>query len=189
MKKVVLVCGSPREKGNTMAVLRACADVIESQDVLTEIIDTGGMDIAACRACPVCQAKDFHCVREDGANALFARVAQADGLIVAAPVYFGTARGDMMNFLQRLSMASRHNGDFLDGMVGGPIAVARRGGHTATIQEMLMFCFICGMIVPGSTYWNMVVAQAPGEAVQDKEGMKTATRFAGRVAQLVKQLR
>jgi len=189
MKKVILVCGSPRKDGNTMTVLKACAKQIEAEGVEAEILDIGGMDVSACVACPVCQAADFRCVRQDGANELFARIAAADGLIVAAPVYFGTARGDMMNFLQRLSRASRNNGNFLDGMVGGPIAVARRGGHTATIQEMLMFCFICGMIVPGSTYWNMVVAREKGEAEQDREGMETALRFAGRVAELVKKLR
>ncbi len=189
MKKVILVCGSPRYDGNTMTVLKACADAIEKLGVQAEIIDIGAMDIQSCLACPVCQAEDFHCVRRDGANELFAQIAEADGLIVAAPVYFGTARGDMMNFLQRLGRTSRRSGDFLDGMIGGPIAVARRGGHTATIQEMLMFCFICGMIVPGSTYWNMVVAGEKDTAEQDEEGMATVLRFAGRVAELVKQLR
>jgi len=189
MKKVILVCGSPRQDGNTMTVLKACAKEIEAQGVATEILDIGGMDINACLACPVCQAEGFRCVRQDGANALFAKIAAADGLIVAAPVYFGTARGDMMNFLQRLSRTSFKSGGFLDGMVGGPIAVARRGGHTATIQEMLMFCLICGMIVPGSTYWNMVVAHEKDEAEQDREGMETALRFAGRVAGLVRKLR
>ena len=189
MKKVILVCGSPRKDGNTMTVLKACAQEIESRGVQAEIISIGGMDVNACLACPVCRAGGFNCVRQDGANALFAKIAAADGLIVAAPVYFGPARGDMMNFLQRLSMASRKNGNFLENMVGGPIAVARRGGHTATIQEMLMFCFICGMTVPGSTYWNMVVAREKGEAEQDREGMQTVLTFAGRVAELVEKLR
>ena len=94
-----------------------------------------------------------------------------------------------MNFIQRLSAYSSHHGRFLDGMVGGPIVTGRRGGHTAALQEMLMFCFITGMIVPGSTYWNILFGREAGEALKDEEGMEHALRFAVRCAELVKKLR
>jgi multimeric flavodoxin WrbA len=77
---------------------------------------------------------------------------------------------------------------FLSGMVGGPIAVARRGGQTSTLQEMLMFFLINNMIVPGSTYWNMVFGRLPGEAWKDAEGIETIRHFAANVADLVKKL-
>ena len=86
-------------------------------------------------------------------------------------------------------MASTASDSFLSRKVGGPIAVARRGGHTATLQELLMFYLMNDMIVPGSTYWNMVFGLAPGEAVNDEEGMKTVRRFAENVAYLIKKLR
>jgi multimeric flavodoxin WrbA len=121
-------------------------------------------------------------------NEIIDKLRQARGLIVGAPVYFGTARGDMMSALQRIGCVSRNSDKFLSGMVGGAVAVARRGGQTLTLQEMLMFFLISDMIVPGSTYWNMVFGRLPGEALEDKEGMETARHFAANVASLVRKL-
>lgn len=129
------------------------------------------------------------CALDDGLNEIIDKLREADGFIVGTPVYFGTARGDVMSALQRIGMVSMSSDSFLSRKVGGPIAVARRGGHTATLQEMLMFFLINDMIVPGSTYWNMVFGRAPGEAVNDEEGMKTVRRFAENVAFLIKKLR
>lgn len=185
--KIVLLSGSPRPEGNTMQVMEACAAAIREQGVEAEVISLAGKDIRSCVACRKCQKGA--CPLEDDSLPLFQKIAEADGFIVGSPVYFGTARGDVMNFIQRLSMYSKHNGKFLDGMVGGPIVIARRGGHTATLQEMLMFCFINGMIVPGSTYWNMIFGREAGEALEDTEGMEHSIRFATRCAELVKKLR
>jgi multimeric flavodoxin WrbA len=104
---------------------------------------------------------------------------------VGTPVYFGTARGDLTSALQRIGMVSMANGGWLSRKVGGPIAVARRGGHTATIQELLMFYLINDMVVPGSYYWNMLFGKLPGEVMNDDEGLVTARRFAENVAWLV----
>jgi multimeric flavodoxin WrbA len=133
-------------------------------------------------------SKTGECGLDDGLNEIIGKVKQAEGLIVGAPVYFGTARGDVMCALQRIGYVSRNNGDFLTGKVGGPIAVARRGGQTLTLQEMLMFFLINDMIVPGSSYWNMVFGRMPGEALQDEEGVATIRHFALNVANLVKKL-
>jgi multimeric flavodoxin WrbA len=103
-------------------------------------------------------------------------------------VYFGTARGDVMCALQRIGYVSRNTDKFLTGKVGGPVAVARRGGQTLTLQEMLMFFLINDMIVPGSSYWNMVFGRLPGEALDDAEGVATVRHFASNVAELVKKL-
>jgi multimeric flavodoxin WrbA len=107
---------------------------------------------------------------------------------VGSPVYVGTARGDVMAALQRIGQVSKKSDQFLAGMVGGPVAVAARGGHTFTLQEMLMFFLINDMIVPGSTYWNMVFGWHPGEVWQDKEGTETVRHFAANVANLIKKL-
>jgi len=90
-----------------------------------------------------------------------------------------------MAALQRIGLVSMSNEKFLSWMVGGPIAVARRGGHTATVQEMLMFFLINEMIVPGSSYWNMVFGFEPGEALKDEEGMHTVRLFSRNVARLI----
>ena len=184
MYKVILISGSPREDGNTMDLLNIAAEEIKNGGCEAEIISLAGKNIRGCIACPNCNSNG-KCAIDDGANEIFAKIAEADGLIVGAPVYFGTARGDMMNFLQRLGMYSFRHDNCLSGMVGGPIVVGRRGGHTATIQELLMFSFICGMTVCGSTYWNIVYGKGKGEALEDEEGLNTIRKFARNVAKTI----
>ena len=183
----MLLCGSPRLEGNTALVLRECAKVLEREGIETETILLAENRILSCTACGLCAGGE--CALDDGLNDIIKRIRAADGFIVGTPVYFGTARGDVISALQRIGMVSMSSDSFLSRKVGGPIAVARRGGHTATLQEMLMFFLINDMIVPGSTYWNMVFGGAPGEAVNDEEGMKTVRRFAENVAFLVRRLR
>ncbi|WAC04964.1 MAG: flavodoxin family protein [Methanoregula sp.] len=187
MKKVLIICGSPRPDGNTAQIAQECANVIESNGVSAEVISFAGKKIESCTACYQC--KDLgECVIDDGLNEVIKKLRKAHGFIIASPVYFGTARGDVMSALQRIGMVSMASDGFLSGKVGGPIAVARRGGHTATIQELLMFYLINDMIVVGSNYWNMVFGRDPGEIWRDDEGIATIRVFAGNVASLVKKL-
>jgi len=188
-RRVVLLCGSPRPKGNTRQVLEEAARVIREKGVGAVIYSLAGKKILGCTACYRCK-KEKRCILKDDLDPLIELLKdkRTRGFIVGAPVYFGSARGDVMNALQRIGMVNRENDSFLSGMVGGPIAVARRGAHTATLQEMMMFFLISDMIVPGSTYWNMVIGRNPGEVWKDEEGMDTIRRFAGNVAELVKKL-
>jgi multimeric flavodoxin WrbA len=187
MAKVVLISGSPKADGNTAQVMNECARVIREQGVEAEVISFSEMKIESCTACGKCsEAKE--CSLQDGLNDIIKKLRASQGFIVGSPVYFGTARGDVMAALQRIGQVSKKSDQFLAGMVGGPVAVARRGGHTFTLQEMLMFFLINDMIVAGSTYWNMVFGRLPGEVWQDKEGMETARHFALNVANLIKKL-
>ena len=187
MSKVVLISGSPKAEGNTAQLIKECARVIQEQGVETEIVSFADRKIESCTACGKCSELG-RCSLEDGLNEIIDKIRKAQGLIVGSPVYFGTARGDVMAALQRIGYVSRKGGDYLAGKVGGPIAVARRGGQTFTLQEMLMFFLINDMVVPGSTYWNMVFGRLPGEVWQDKEGIETIRHFADNVAKLVKKL-
>ena len=184
--KVILLCGSPRLEGNTAQVLAECAKVIEAEGLETETVLLAEKKILSCTACGLCS--NGECALDDDLNEIIEKLRGAEGFINGTPVYFGTARGDVMAALQRIGMVSMASDGFLSRMVGGPIAVARRGGHTATLQELLMFYLINDMIVPGSTYWNMVFGWAPGEALTDEEGMRTVRRFAENVAYLIKKL-
>lgn len=180
MKKVILLSGSPNAEGNTIQILRECAKVIEKNGVEAEIVSLAGMSLK--------DSMDFEGGYNDGFDEIIEKIKNAQGLIVGAPVYWGTARAELMTALQRIAMASGKNGNFLSRMVGGPIAVARRGGLTSAIQEMLMFYLYNDMIVPGSTYWNIVFGQKPGDALKDEEGIKTVKRFSENVAYLVNKL-
>ena len=187
MFKVILLSGSPRVEGNTSQVLHECLKVIESKDVAAEVISLAGKKIQSCIACGKC-AELKRCAIDDGFNEIMDKIRPAQGFVVGAPVYFGTARGDLMSALQRLGKVSRSTDNFLSWKVGGPIAVARRGGQTASIQEMLMFYLINDMIIPGSTYWNILFGSKQGEVWQDEEGIRTIRRFAENIANLIKKI-
>jgi len=187
MPKTILISGSPKSDGNTAQLMNDCAKIIQEQGVEAEVISFAGMSIHSCNACGKC-SETGKCDIEDGLNEIIEKIRGAKGLIVASPVYFGTARGDVMSALQRIGYISMRSDHFLSGMVGGPVAVARRGGQTSTLQEMLMFFLINDMIVPGSTYWNMVFGRLPGEVWKDQEGIDTIRHFAANVANLVKKL-
>jgi len=167
--------------------MNECARLIREQGVEAEVISFSEMKIESCTACGKC-SESKQCSLDDGLNDIIEKLRASQGFIVGSPVYFGTARGDVMAALQRIGQVSKKSDQFLSGMVGGPVAVARRGGHTFTLQEMLMFFLINDMIVPGSTYWNMAFGRLPGEVWQDKEGIETARHFALNVAKLVKKL-
>ena len=184
--KVILISASPRVGGNCEQVLSACASEIKAAGVAAELICLAGRPIRDCLACPVCFAKG-RCVIDDGAIEIYDQIRDAQGLIIASPVYYGTARADALALLHRLGSYNRYHDRFLTGMPGGPIAVARRGGHTATLNQLMMFFQICGLTVPGSVYWNMVFGREKGEALADEEGMNTVLTFARNVAELVKQ--
>lgn len=187
MNKVILLSGSPNAEGNTAQVLQECQKVIESLGVEAEVISLAGKRIQSCIACRKC-AELKKCVLNDGLNDIIEKIRNAQGFIIGSPVYYGTARGDLMSALQRIGMVSGSTDRFLSWKVGGPIAVARRGGHTASIQEMLMFYLINDMIIPGSTYWNIVFGKQPGEVWEDEEGIRTIRRFSDNVATLIKKI-
>ena len=187
MPKVLLLSGSPKPEGNTAQLMRECARIIEEQGVETEIVSLADRKIESCTACGKCTELGY-CTLEDDLSEIMNKVRESEGFIVGSPVYFGTARGDVMAALQRIGYVSRMTDRFLSGKVGGAIAVARRGGHTFTLQEMLMFFLINDMIVPGSTYWNMVFGRLPGEVWKDTEGIETIRHFAANVANLVRKL-
>lgn len=188
MVDIVLISGSPRANGNTEFALNVCKDAIEKTGLTAKILTLRGNPIQGCIACGEC-GKNGKCSLNDGLNDMLDDIKEAKGLIIGAPVYFGTARGDVMNLIQRMSMVARANGNWLSGKVGGPVVVARRGGLTSTLQEMLMAFFISDMIVCGSSYWNIAFGHAPGDVARDIEGIATLDKFGTNVANLILQLR
>lgn len=187
MSDVILLCGSPRKNSNTLEILDLCAKEIEKSGLTTEILSLRGMNIQSCIACNKCVEKG-NCVLNDGLDEIIEKIRQANGFIPAAPVYFGTARGDIMAALQRIGKVSRGTDNFLSWMIGGPIAVGRRGGQTLTLQEMSMFFPINNMIMIGSNYWNLIFAGPEGSAKEDVEGVETIKLFSENVAKLINKI-
>lgn len=187
--KVLMLNGSPHPKGNTSIALGEMEQVFQAEGVETELIQVGSRDIRGCVACGGC-AKLGRCVFDDVVNELAPKFEASDGLVVGSPVYYASANATLVAFLTRLFYSTRFDKTM---KVGACAVVARRGGLSATFDELNKFFTISGMPVASGQYWNSVHGQMPGEAEGDKEGlqgMRTLARnmvFLMRGVQLAKE--
>ncbi len=187
--KVMLISGSPRPQGNTYHLLQEAIRVLNQEGIDTEYISLHEKDIRPCIACGKCAKDKNRCSQEDDFNALYEVMAQADGLIVGSPVYFGSATPDLMALLDRAGYVARMGDNPFARKVGTPLVVARRAGVNFTYAQLLFFFTIMGMMVPGSTYWPIAYGRERGEVLKDEEGMKTITSLAENFAWLLKKVR
>jgi len=182
--KVLLLNGSPKPHGNTALALQEMADIFKQEGIETEIIHVGGKDIRGCIACGSC-GKAGKCVFDDMVNEIAPKFEAADGLVVGSPVYYAGANATVMALLQRLFYSTRFDKTM---KVGASVVVARRGGCSATYDEIHKFFGISGMPIASSQYWNSVHGGAPGQAAQDEEGMQTMRTLARNMAFLMKSI-
>lgn len=182
--KVLLLNGSPKPNGNTAHALREMADVFAQEGIEAEIIQIGNQDIRGCIACGSC-GRNGKCVFDDAVNAIAPKFEAADGLVIGSPVYYASANATLMAFMQRLFYSSHFDKTM---KVGASITIARRGGCSATYDEMNKFFGISGMPIASSQYWNSVHGGAPGQVLEDAEGMQTMRTLARNMAFLMKSI-
>ena len=182
--KVLLINGSPKPNGNTALALKEMADIFAQEGIETELIHAGNKDIRGCIACGSC-GKTGKCVFDDLVNEIAPKFEAADGLVVGSPVYYAGANATVMALMQRLFYSTRFN---KTKKVGASVAVARRGGCSATYDEMNKYFGISGMPIASSQYWNSVHGGAPGQAAEDLEGMQTMRTLARNMAFLIKAI-
>ena len=182
--KVLLINGSPRKGGNTSIALDEMVKVFESEGIESEVMQVGNKAIRGCMACGAC-AKAGKCVFDDAVNEAAAKLKDADGLVIASPVYYASANGTLISFLDRLFQSAKYDKTM---KVGASVAVARRGGCSATFDELNKYFTICGMPVASSQYWNSVHGRVAGEASQDAEGLQTMRVLACNMAFLIKSI-
>lgn len=182
--KVLLINGSPKANGNTAYALRQMAEVFSAQGVEAEILHVGSQPIRGCIACGGCR-KNGKCVFEDLVNEAAPKFQEADGLVVASPVYFASANATLVAFLDRLFYSTGFEKRM---KVGASVVAARRGGCSATFDELNKYFTISGMPVASSSYWNSVHGGAPGEAAQDAEGIATVRNLAKNMTFLMKSI-
>ena len=182
--KVLIINGSPRINGNTTVALNEMDKVFKENGIETEIIQIGNKDIRGCIACGNC-AKTGKCVFDDLVNEVAPKFEEADGLVIASPVYYASANGTLISFLDRLFYSSHFDKTM---KVGASVAVARRGGLSATYDELNKYFTISNMPVASSTYWNSVHGRLPGEASQDEEGLQTMRTLANNMSFLMKSI-
>jgi len=186
--KAIGIVGSPRKNGNTELLTAHTLKAIAEEGLDTELIRLAGLEIKPCNACMACQ-KEEGCSIEDDLFPIYLKMKEADGIILASPVYYGSATSLIKALIERAGYISRWNGEPFHGKVGGPLVVARRAGMNFTFAQLTLWFQILGFFIPGSTYWNVAVGREKGEVLHDDEGLKTAWNFGKNMAFLIKKLR
>lgn len=182
--KVLIINGSPRKNGNTSVALREAEKLFESEGIDYETLQIGGMDIRGCIACGSC-FKNGKCAFSDIVNEAAPKFEAADGLIVATPVYYASANATLIAFLDRLFYSTAFDKTM---KVGASIVCARRGGCSATFDELNKYFTIANMPVASSQYWNSIHGREKGEAEMDEEGRQTMRVLARNMAFLMKSI-
>ncbi len=182
--KVLLINGSPHEKGSVYTALHEMEQVFAKEGIETELIRVGHLPIRSCIACKNCYATG-KCVFDDAVNEVAKKLEEADGMVVGSPVYFAAANPTLSAFLTRLFYSSHAD---LRMKVGAAIVSARRGGTTAAFDELNKFFTISGMPVASSQYWNNIHGNNAEEAAQDGEGLQIMRTLASNMAFLMKSI-
>lgn len=182
--KVLIINGSPRPNGNTAIALSEMEKVFAAEGIETETVQIGNKDIRGCVACGFCH-KNGRCVFNDVVNELAPKFEEADGLVIASPVYYASANATLIACLDRLFFSTGFDKTM---KVGASVAVARRGGCSATFDELNKYFTISGMPVASSQYWNSVHGREQGEAKEDAEGLQTMRALARNMTFLIKSI-
>lgn len=182
--KVLIINGSPRQNSNTSIALAQMEKVFLNNNIETETVQIGAKDIRGCVSCGYCY-KNGKCAIDDIVNEVAPKFEKCDGLVVGSPVYYASANGTLISFLDRLFYSSSFDKTM---KVGAAIAVARRGGLSSTFDELNKYFTISGMPVASSQYWNSVHGRAPGDAEQDLEGLQTMRTLAENMSFLIKSI-
>jgi len=182
--RVLIINGSPRQKGNTSIALAEIAKQLEKLGIESEIVWIGNKPVRGCIACNTCKDNPGACVFDDDVcNGISAKMNSSDALIVGSPVYWGQPNGAVLSIIQR---AFYSNGAAFRGKPAAAVAVCRRGGATATFETLNMPFQMMSMPVVTSQYWNIVYGREPGQAALDREGLQTMRTLANNMAALLR---
>ena len=184
--KVLIINGSPRIDGNTTIAINELIKTFDNEKIETEIVQIGNKDIRGCVACYKCY-ETGKCVFNDLVNEVALKLKEADGLIIASPVYYAQANGTLVSFIQRLFFSTSRTIDKTM-KVGASIAICRRGGASATFDELNKYFTISNMPVVSSQYWNSVHGLVQGQAAQNLEGLQTMRTLAKNMIFLIKSI-
>ncbi len=182
--KVLMFNGSPHKEGNTYIALHEMEKIFSKAGVETEIVHVGNKDIRGCIACYSC-GKNGKCVFDDLVNETAPKFEACDGLVAASPVYYASANATLIAFLDRLFYSTPFDKTM---KVGASVVAARRGGLSATFDELNKYFTISGMPVASGQYWNSIHGREAGEAVQDEEGLQSMRTLARNMIFLMKSI-
>ena len=189
MIRILGISGSPRRDGNTVQLLKETLGAAAEEDgATTELISLAGKDIKPCDGCRTCRTTK-ECRIKDDLQPIFDKMVEADGIILATPVYYGSATPQIKALMDRAGYTAASKGRLFENKVGGPMVVARRAGQNFTFAQLMFFFFITGMIMPGSNYWTVAFGREKREVLEDDEGLKTARNFGKKVVWVAKKLK
>jgi len=192
--KILGIVGSPRVGGNSEALTKIALEEIAKEGIETELIPLAGKKIAPCDHCRSCKTTG-ECHHRDDFQEIYQKMLNSDGFILASPVWHGAASPQTWSLVSRTIIGYYISGakpgeDIkpFENKVGGPIVVGRRAGQNFTLAQLMFFFLGAGMVVPGSSYWNVAFGLEKEEALKDEEGVKTMRNFGRKLAWLAKKV-
>lgn len=182
--KILLINGSPHTNGNTTLAFDEMCKIFAEEGIETEVVNIGKKDIRGCIACNTCW-KTGKCVFDDAVNEIAPKFEACDGLVIGSPAYYASANATLIALLDRLFYSTHFDKTM---KVGASVVVARRGGLSATFDELNKYFTIAGMPVASSQYWNSLHGTTPGEGAEDAEGLQIMRTLAKNMSFLVKSI-
>ena len=182
--KVILINGSPHKSGCTYTALQEVAGALTRNGIETETLWLGDETIPGCIGCKKCK-KTGRCFRDDLVNEFLDLASQADGFVYGSPVHFASATGMLTSFMDRVFYSGRA------GFRGKPTAAivsCRRGGASASFDQLNKYFAASSMPIVTSQYWNSVHGNTPEEVEQDLEGLQTMRTLGNNMAWLLKSI-
>jgi multimeric flavodoxin WrbA len=188
MIRILGIVGSPRVGGNTERLVAETLTAAKEDGAETELVSLANREIKPCDACLSCK-KTGECRIKDDFKPIFDKMVEADGIILSSPVYFGSATPQIKALIDRAGYLSIARNRVFENKIGGAMVVARRAGHNFTFAQLLFFFLHQGMIVPGSSYWNVGFGREKGEITKDEEGLLTAKNFGKKMVWIIRKVK
>jgi multimeric flavodoxin WrbA len=186
--KAIGIVGSPRKNGNTEIITRHVLKAVKEERIETELITLAGLDIRPCDGCAACRSGKT-CPIEDDLPPIYAKMKEADAIILTSPVYYGSATALLKALMERTGHISRGEGNVFQGKVGGPFVVARRSSQYFTQAQLNFWFHVLGFFMPGSNHPNISFGRHKGDVEKDEEGLGTAWDFGKNIAFLLRKLK
>ena len=187
--KVLAINGSPRKEGNTAAMLNTVLKVCKDTGHETELFQAGGRAVHGCTACGKCGTQKGQCAINDWINELYPKMKAADAIIIGSPTYFSDLTPETKAVIDRTGFMSRRDDNAFSRKIGAAVSAVRRAGGIHTLDSIQHMFFICDMIVPGSSYWNMSLSRDIGDYSSDAEGERTMIRLGENISWLLDKLK
>ena len=189
--KVTAFNGSARKNGNTATLIGHVLEMIEENGIETEHVQLAGSHLKGCIACYKCfENKDRRCsVKDDYLNEALEKMVDSDGIILGSPTYFANVSSNTKSLIDRAGLVAKANNDMFARKAGAAVVAVRRAGAIPAFDAINHFFLISGMIVPGSSYWNIGIGMNPGDAAGDAEGVQTMRNLGANMAWLLERIR